>query len=277
MKLRTLMLWRGLKKPPAEHPLYQRVMTAPIQIAPWYTACIIILVAPLLIIPAILFTSAFYSLRWAMMISSAISRQREAGMFELLALTPAGAFGTSWAISTASIYRNQSLEQIQAPSSWVVRLAFTLIVLASLGNFVEPLVPFDTDGVWLTIIPLVYLFTLAGALYIDHLQSVALGTLVGMLIPTYTRTRIDAGGGALLLFLLLQIVTYTLTIILGFSVLPAALVGLGLSPLALALLLPVARLAIFFLVRESILVGLWAILVERLNIAASEIESMTRP
>jgi hypothetical protein len=274
--IRTLLFWRGLKKPPAEHPLFQRGMAAAPQITPWYIACGVILVAPLLLIPAILFTSAFYSLRWAVMISGIIARERENGMFDLIAVSPAGAFGTSWAICTSAIYRNRSLEQIQAPSSWIVRLGFTLVILASLGNFVEPLVPFDADGMLLTIIPLEYLSALAGALYIDHLQSVALGAIVGMLIPTYTRSRMDAGGGAFLMFLLLQVTTYTLTLFVGFVALPLFLAGLEVPAVTISLLLPVVRVGIFFLIREAIIVGLWRVLVEQLNVAASEVESMTR-
>jgi hypothetical protein len=180
-------------------------MVAPFRPTPWYVGCAIILIAPILLLPAILFTSAFYSLRWAVTISGTIAREREAGMFDLIALSPEGGLGASWAICTASVHRNQSLQQIQSPMSWLVRLGFTLLVLASLGNFVEPLVPLGVDLAMGTIIPLVYLFTLAGALYVDHMQSVAMGSLIGMLIPTYTRSRIDAGFGAFIGFLFLQI------------------------------------------------------------------------
>lgn len=272
----TFTLWQGLKKQPADHPLFQRVIHAPIQVMPWYMACAVIVVAPLLLIPAILFTSAFYSLRWAVSISGTIARERETGMFELIALSPAGAFGASWAACTASIHRNDSLAQIQSPSSWIVRLAFTLLILASLGNFVAPLVPETAAGGMLVIIPLVYLFTLSGALYIDHVQSIVTSALVGMLIPTYARGRVDAGGGAFLMFLLLQVTTYVLTLVLGFVLLPAVLETVGLQEIAVAFVLPVGRLVIFYVIRAILITILWRVLVERLNIAASELEIMTR-
>ena len=272
----TWKIWRGLRTPPQQHPLFRRVMVAPLRPTPWYVGCAIILIAPLLLLPAILFTSAFYSLRWAVTIGGIIAREREVGMFDLISLSPEGGLGASWAICTASIHRNQSLQQIQSPMSWLVRLGFTLLILASLGNFVEPLVPFGANAPMEIIIPLVYLFTLAGALYVDHVQSVAMGSLIGMLMPTYTRSRIDAGVGAFIVFLLLQVTTYMLTLLIGFSFLPSLFRGLGLVPTLVAILLPILRLVIFGLIREGMIAGLWRVLVERLNIAASEMVYVTR-
>jgi hypothetical protein len=227
------------------------------------------------LLPAILFTSAFYSLRWAVTIGSLIAKEREVGMFDLISLSPEGGLGASWAICTASIHRNQSLQQIQSPMSWLVRLGFTLLILASLGNFVEPLVPLGSSAAMDIIIPLLYLFTLAGALYVDHMQSVAMGSLIGMLMPTYTRSRIDAGVGAFIVFLLLQVTTYMLTLLIGFSFLPSIFRGLGLTPTLATILLPILRLIIFGAIREGIIAGLWRVLVERLNIAASEMVYVT--
>jgi hypothetical protein len=272
----TWKIWRGIRMPPQHHPLFRRVMVAPLRPTPWYVGCAVILVAPILLLPAILFTSAFYSLRWAVTIGGMIARERETGMFDLISLSPDGALGASWAVCTGSIYRNQSLQQIQSPMSWVIRLGFTLLILASLGNFVEPLVPIGANSTLGTIIPLLYLFTLSGALYIDHVQSVAMGSLIGMLMPTFTRSRIDAGIGALIVFLLLQITTYVLTLLIGFSLLPALFSLLNFSPSLEAILLPVLRLAIFGAIREGMIAGLWKALVERLNIAASEMVYVTR-
>jgi hypothetical protein len=272
----TWKIWRGLNSPPIQHPLYHRIMATPLRVTPWYMGCMVIMVAPFLLLPAILFTSAFYSLRWAITIGGTIAREREAGMFELIALSPDGALGASWAICAAAIHRNESLKQIQSPMSWVVRLGFTLLILASLGNFVEPLVPNDADGSLVTVIHLLYLFTLVGALYVDHTQSVAMGSLVGMLIPTYTRSRVDAGFGAFLIFLLLQVITYLLTLLIGFNLLSGVFRAMGAAPITAALALPILRLAVFYAIREGMIAGLWRLLVERLNVAASEMVYVTR-
>src|SRR5262245_42171716 len=120
----TWKLWRGLKKPISRHPLFQRIMAAPPQDMPWYITCAVIVVAPFLILPAIVFLSAVYGLRWAMNIAGAIAREREAGMYELVSLTPAGAFGSSRAIVAACLHRNESLSQIQSVGAWVMRMAF---------------------------------------------------------------------------------------------------------------------------------------------------------
>jgi hypothetical protein len=197
-------------------------------------------------------------------------------MFELVSLSADGGIGASWAICTAAIHRNQSLQQIQSPMSWIVRLGFTLLLLASLGNFVEPLVPSEADIAMQTLIPLLYLFTLSAALYVDHMQSVAMGSLIGMLMPTYTRSRVDAGIGSLIVFLLFQVMTYVLTLFIGFSLISSLLGSLAVSAVAASIILPILRLGIFYAIREAIINGLWRVLVERLNIAASEMVYVTR-
>jgi hypothetical protein len=272
----TWKLWRGLKAPPTHHPLFRRTLVAPLRPTPWYVGCSVIIVAPFLLLPAILFTSAFYSLRWAITVGSTIAREREAGMFELVSLSVDGGIGASWAICTAAIHRNQSLEQIQSPMSWIVRLGFTLLLLSSLGNFVEPLVPRDADMSMQTLIPLLYLFTLSAALYMDHMQSVAMGSLIGMLMPSYTRSRVDAGIGSLIVFLLFQVITYVITLYIGFSLIPSLLRSLEVASVTASISLPILRLGVFFVIREAIIHGLWRVLVERLNIAASEIVYVTR-
>lgn len=271
----TWKLWRALTTNPTIHPIYQRIVDAPLQPPPWYLSCAIVIGAPFLLLPAILFLSATYSLRWAVAISSTIARERESGMFDLVALTPPGAMGVCRAICTAALNRNEALQQIQTPIAWIIRLGFTLLVLASLGFLVESLVPAEARGNMQTIIPLVYLGTLIAALYIDHVQSVVLGCLIGMLAPEYTSGRVDASAGAFMVFLLVTVMTYLITILGGFVAAPLLLRDLGVTPVAGALILPFLRVGLFYLIREGIIALVWRALVEKLNIGASELEAMT--
>ncbi|HSS95757.1 MAG TPA: hypothetical protein VLK33_01935, partial [Terriglobales bacterium] len=59
------------------------------------------------------------------------------------------------------------------------------------------------------------------------------------------------------------------------SFLPSLFRGLNFTPTLAAILLPILRLVIFGAIREGIIVGLWRVLVERLNIAASEMVYVT--
>jgi hypothetical protein len=271
----TWKLWRGLKKPAARNPLFQRIMTAPPQSMPWYLTCAVIIAAPFLLLPAIVFLSAVYGLRWAVMIAGAIAREREVGMFELTSLTPAGAFGSSRAIMAACLHRNESLAQIQSVGAWVMRMAFGLMLMMSLEGITAPIIRYDVDPLLGQIITPLYIAMLGAAVYIDHVQSIVVAELVGMLIPIYARRRTDAALGAAVVYLLLQMASYALTLLLGFVLLSPVIDGLPIVPQSRTIILPFLRLLIFYSTREVVIRLLWRALTRETNAAASEMDFMT--
>lgn len=275
MKILTRKLWRALTGNEAPHPIYERIINAPMNPPPWYLTCAIIVGAPFLLLPAILFLSVTYSLRWAVSISSTIARERESGMFDLIALSPAGALGVCRAICKASLNRNQALGQIQTPVAWIIRLGFTLLALSSVGILTEYFVPPEAQGDLQFLIVVVYLVTFTAALMIDHVQSVVLACLIGMLTPGYTSGRVDAGAGAFMIFLLLTVITYLITLLGGFVAAPLIFQSLGVPSIAAALILPLIRLGILYGAREVMIVVIWRALVEKLNVGASEVATIT--
>jgi hypothetical protein len=271
----TWKLWRGLKKPAPRHPLFQRIMSAPPQDMPWYITCGIILVAPFLLLPAIVFLSAVYGLRWAMTIAGTIAREREVGMYELISLTPAGLLGSSRAIMAACMHRNESLAQIQSVGAWVMRMAFGLVLMLSTEMLSTPIIRYDVDPLLGQVITPIYLLMLGAAVYIDHVQSIVVSELVGMLMPIYTRRRTDAALSAGAVYLLVQTACYTLTLLLGFVVLSPVMEVLPILPQLRTILLPFLRVAIFYSIREGIIRVLWRRLVHETNAAVSEMDFMT--
>lgn len=271
----TWKLWRGFKKPYPEHPLFMRVMGMPMKPMPWYMGCAIILVAPFLLLPAFVFMSAIYALRWAIMIASTIAQEREAGMYELVALSPHGTMGCNRAISAACLHRHESFEQIQSFGAWVIRLVFTLILMMAIQSVTPPIMISEANPNLNSFIAGLYLLTMAIAIYIDHVQSIVVGNLVGMLTPNYATNRLDAGFAALLVFLLLQVVTYLVTLLAGFVVLPNLLDGLGVPIQIGTIALAPLRVVIFYVVREWIIQVLWGALKSELNASASELDFMT--
>ncbi len=268
-------LWRRLKRSIPGHPAYQRVIIQQPQPMPWYAGCGIIIAAPLVILPGLILMSAVYGLRWAVQIAGAIAREREAGMYDLLALTPLGSFGISWVITSAYLHRNESLEQIQSAGAWLMRAFFTLVVMLSAASFsLTPVIPSDANpALGQFIIPL-YLVTFGLAVYLDHIQSVALACIVGMLVPTYATRRMDAGLAASGIYLLIQIATYALTLLLGFSLIPALFDSLGWTGFGATFALPVIRVTILWGVREAAIRYLWLRLVRETNTTLSEVQTV---
>ena len=270
----TWKLWRGLRQPPFKHPLYQEVIGRPAAPMAASLGCVVVLIAPFVLLPALLFLSTAYGLRWAMQIASTIARDHETRRYELVALSPEGAFGVSRAIMSAYVQRNESLAQIQTVGAWVLRLAFMLTIMLALTSLSTPILTTDYAPNVNEIITVLYLVTMAVAIYIDHVHSVLVGLLVGMWIPVVVPRRLDASMGALLVYLLLQVTAYLVVVLGCFTLLPALL---GSIPRPYnTVLLALLRVVVLFAVREILIRWLWATVVRQTNATPSELEFMTR-
>lgn len=262
-----------MKRPLTGHPLYQRIITQPPYIMPWYMGCVLILFSPVLLIPGIVFLSAVYGLRWAVQIASSIANERESGRYDLLAISPPGVIGIGRIVMSACLHRNESLEQTEAGGTWLMRGFFAVTVMLIAASLTPAIIPKDSE---LTgrggLIVAVYLLTMALAMYIDHLHSVVLAAVVGILVPIYATRRLDASAAAFILYLVIQVLTFVLTLLVGFSIAPSVLEALQVSAVASALTLPIVRLIVFAGSREVIVHYLWKILVRETDATPSEVE-----
>jgi len=260
-----------MKRPLTGHPLYQRIITQPPYIMPWYMGCVLILFSPFLLLPGIVFLSAVYGLRWAIQIASGIADEREAGMYDLLVVTPAGALGIGRLVMSACLHRNESLEQTEAAGTWIMRGFFTVVVMLIAASLTPSIIPPDAELLGGVIVA-VYLLTMGLAMYIDHLQSMVLAVETGILVPSYATRRLDASAAAFITYLVIQISTFALTLLIGFSIAPKVLEVFQVSAVVSAVALPVVRLAIFVGSREVIIHYLWRTLVRETDATPSEVE-----
>jgi hypothetical protein len=267
----TWTLWGWIRKPVTGHPLYQRIITQPPYIMPWYMGCVLILFSPFLLLPAIVFLSAVYGLRWAVQIASSLAQEGESGMYDLLVITPAGALGIGRIVMSACIHRNESLEQTDAAGTWIMRGFFTVVLMLIAASLSPSIIP-DNAELFGGLIVAVYLLTMGLAMYIDHLQSIVLGAEVGMLVPSYATRRLDASAAAFILYLVIQVVTFMLTLLLGFTIAPKILEIFQVSSILSAFTLPVIRLTLFAGSREVIIGYLWKTLVRQTAATPSEVE-----
>ncbi|MCC6894403.1 MAG: hypothetical protein IT321_16415 [Anaerolineae bacterium] len=272
MKL-TRKLWRWLNRAQAGHPLYQRIITQAPYVLPWYMGCAIILLSPILLLPGIVFLSAVYGLRWAVQIASSIAHERESGMYDLLVTTPPGIIGVSRVVMSACLNRNETLEQTQAGGTWIMRGFFTIVLMLIAASVSPPIIPPDAYASGGLII-FIYLGTMAAAMYIDHVHSIVLAVEIGLWIPSYATRRLDAGAAAFIAYLVVQVSTFVITLLLGFTIAPAVFQMLALPAVISAILLPFIRLATFAGVREVIIHYLWGMVVRETQATPSEVEAM---
>ncbi len=253
------------------HPLYQRIIRHPPFIMPWYMGCVLILLSPFVLLPAIVFLSAVYGLRWSVQIADSIAKERENGMYDLLVVSPPGILGISRTIMSACLNRNDSLEQIEAAGTWFMRGILTVILMLLAASVSPSIIPAGAQIAGGLIIA-VYLATMGLAIYIEHLQSIVIAVEIGIWIPSYATRRLDASAAAFMAYLVIQVASFLLTLVVGFSIAPALLQALNTGSVLSAIALPFIRLVIFVGSREFIIRKLWQAVVRETQATPSEVE-----
>jgi hypothetical protein len=274
--LTSWTLWHFLLHPD-DHPLFRQTLSQPTQ--PLNTLWIVPLVgvfaccgswvflvpmrSSIFILLPILLTafSSCYVSTWVMGISGNIVRKHERRIYDQLAVTPLGALGVSWVLCSATLHRGDTLGW-----STVLRALLAGLLLFAQVVFLATITLQQNATTLFHFLLLLFEVTaLAASSYIDHIQSVVLGSLAGILAPTFTKQSVGAHLLAEALFLILQC-----AVCLAVFIIPmvgqfgldwmANHVGfiLVIDPLALSL-------STFYLTREAIIVALWGLVLRRLN------------
>lgn len=288
----SLEFWQALQRPPRGHTLYKRVIRRDIisldlldnslvvivgivavTILASTTFASIFLFLVLLSIPLLMlrfglrfgFTGMANGLRWAMASGEALLVFRRNGLYDLLCLTPSGPLGVNWAVSTGVFYRLLEGGRYQAQDLWAGRM-YILLPLTLLFASRHQL---SDQPLMLLLCMLLYLALVVAWFRLEDTQSITLGGLIGMLIPTYSRNSWEVRISTLGLFALIQISAYSLGLLLA-ALLADVYIDLQLegwlgeySRLALAMLILAA-------LRELAIRILWRRLLLRLNLDSSD-------
>jgi hypothetical protein len=272
-------LWRQISQQaerPPENPAHRRMIGSAAPSMPFALECAMLLLVPIIMLPAIIFTSAVYGIRWSALISQSLAREKTAGRFDLLALTPGGAFGTAWLMTCGAIQRTGMLYVLETPLAWMIRGLMSLAIFWVLG--LTGLFTYSGMEEGEVLVALLFGFVvLLAALWVDHLHSVGLAALIGLLAPTYTTRTADAGLLAVTIYTMLQLTTYAITGLAGFALLPDILGALNVPGIVTALLLPVIRLAILFVLRELLIIYLWTLVQQQYNANAADVDAVNLP
>lgn len=275
-------LWRALCRPPDNHPLFLRVANAhtsgssilrTLKFTGFYlVACVLLTLAwPFILInPAlvILFTAAsantIYAMSWAARIGTAIAHERKQQTYDLICLMPVGTLGAGWALSAAHLHRSALFQNL--------RLLMHSLTIALIGALITSIPVFLTlasgsSASYGLFLLLDYGITITAAFYFDHIQSVTLAYLVGMITASIAHNRINAQLWSVGAYLLLQISVYLLTLITGLVLLQAPLYT---NDRVRNAIMPLLWLAAFYMLREGLIRLMWRLLVHRFNAGPSD-------
>lgn len=280
-------IWNAIKRPPRVHPLFRYVaadsvlspgrsisstavffivllLTVAALISREFSSAlslIIFLTIPLLVANFV-FTGPIYGLRWAMRSGQAVATLRRLGSYDLLCLTPPGALNINWLTCTAVLHRHIGTTLLQSQSLWPGRMFLVLplvIFLSIQANVV------GQPGLNTLVMSLYLLLTVVW-FYLEDIQSMALGGLLGMLIPTYTSIVLEVNLLTIMVYLLVQLPIYLLVVVLLHTILPAIYTVAGFEGWLADISRPALVLTMLFGLREGILWLLWHHLAQRLHI-----------
>jgi hypothetical protein len=208
-------------------------------------------------------------------ISGTIFREQEKERYDLLLLTPPGVLGVHWAIVTRNLRDDRLLRWLR----WLPFGAFILLAVLLFGLLIGIVTSsfvwiFSDSSMGFTALFQVSLGLLVVLiLYSDYIQSVVIGVLVGILLPTYATTRAENSAYALAsaCFFSLQVVYYSVfglfgMWLIGQIILPSLAEGQHLIPVIAAGGILVAT----FASREMAVRLLWRMAEERLYFDAQE-------
>jgi hypothetical protein len=245
----TWRLWRALRAPEDDDPLFQRVRAQPLTIPgqkllrplmPIYqataviTSVVIIVIAPL----ALFFGANLFGAVLAFNIMNTINREREYGTYDLLALTPKGRGQINWLIAAACAYRLNLIDRL-AELRILALITLVLLLLYSFQS--EVLTPIAALGLLI-------------ALNLDGIQTLIIGCLSGMVAQRFEGQASKgsiAPFAALAIFVFLQIMVVFLPITVLFILL------LQMARWEFDVIVVGSVLAALFIIREITLRLIW--------------------
>ncbi len=252
MKWLSRDLWRELQRPPARHwgqPVERKDQNA--------------LVLAFALSALALISGVILSVLVVYRATDRIARARENDIFDLLAVTPAGGLGASWALFAASLHSGLTLRTLNRMRRNAVLLVLGVGIVTLLPMFTSAQVAgsdilLTEAWSWL----LFYLFLLPMMIF-DHLYAVISGGLLSVLLPDYVRG--EARIAALFAGVSLHLSGYMIAALTGALMLPVVYETMNVSGWLADLSRPLLALAVFVLFHEATVLLLDRVAQIRLN------------
>jgi hypothetical protein len=201
--LLTWRLWRALRSPDEDNPLFERIQVQAIDIPgkrwlrpltplyhvfAFFIPVVVVVIAPIALVVAANVLGALIAFN----IMSAINRERNQRTYDLLALIPIGLGAVNWLIAAACTQRLDAIERL---SQFRTLAIITLILL---------MFYFVRGGILASAAVVVLMI----ALNLDAIQTLIVGCLSGMLAQEFG----DVPFLALAIFAFIQIITVYLPV-----------------------------------------------------------------
>lgn len=288
-------LWNALRFPQRRHPIfnYARKQASQKSNSRWWFVLsllasasfiifAIVIPVPALVITVglavsmpllmILFNGTVLGIVWAIHISNTIATAFDDKRFDLLSLSSQGTYGVLWLLCSGVVHRNNRLKIVYRIVKWVLIVVLVLLgittamlifgsVTASSEHLQEQQLRVLREVIQICLIVF--------ALWLDHIQSILVAVMLGLLLPTFIKDKTQLQGITPIIYLMIQILTY-LAIFLMYTLSATVLTGGFGDTFIVSLMIVLLNLLSFYLIRESIIAGLWRVILFKYDISLDE-------
>lgn len=203
---------------------------------------------------------------WLFDITRTLLDLQQSRRYDLISITPIGAFGTSWLVAMGIIHRTQSFKRLAQVYSISIR---TIAVLGVSITAIVWIVSFNNDASFVrgvnqvlfaaNILPVL---VIASAIYIDQIHSITLSVLLGITATTIRGLGTSLAIFSVVVFIALQLATYAI-VALGVFMLFIIFQTLLASDLLANSLAMIFGLLLFYLLREALIGILVRVIMQR--------------
>lgn len=256
-------IWKGLKHPEDAHPMYRRIQDEIYDDATRISRLIqhvflqgqiwlwpLLFIIDMRLVCLMVLSGTLSGIVLTLRISNRIANEQQSRTYDLLCLTPDGTIRMLWAICTGCLHREQAFDILNSQEAWIVRLGMFLPFVISSQLLLERMLGLKGGVTVIWAVGFVVLF------YIDHVQATVFGCLSGMLAAQH-RSNINQRLWSAVTFAGFQIGTYLLTLFISIFVLPAISRVLTLIGIQAELSHVLLTVALFYFVREGMIVLGW--------------------
>jgi hypothetical protein len=291
------VLWQNVRATKGIYPLTveAKILAKPIPMGVWQVSTVVAVAGLMvasgtpaykfifggsLVVVALLLFFRFAPL--ASRISGAIAKEQDQQRYELLSLTAIGHIGAAWLVGCTivkialNLLPIQSQEQELAKQSEMRFIAgfliiWLLLIMFGVGSLFSELFGYYSPVAGLAIIGF-SLVALLFAIMCDLDQTPTISALVGMLVPLFIRSPLEARIMAFVFYLLAHAGSFTVALALALVFIPLWYESLMLEGWVTDALLPVVQFAVFFGIREGTIWLLWRWLCRRLRADPAELD-----
>ena len=274
-------LWKGLKNPEDNHPVFTRVLddiyndaTHLSRIAQnvflqgqiWLWPLLFIIDMRLVCLMAL--SGTISGMVLTLRITNRITDEQQSRTYDLLCLTPGGTIRTLWAICTGCIHREQAFEILNSQEAWIIRLGLFVPFIVSSQLFIQRLLGLKSG------VTIFWALTFFAMFYIDHIQSTVFSCISGML-AAQQGTSMDKRLWAVTIFAAFQVCSFLVTIVVALFILPEICRWLTMFNINHEISQMLFTVALFYVTREGMITLGWRRLMDSTNARPADIDFLT--